>query len=287
MPSPPPLDPSLLVLDPHDEAFFKATTKIDDTQELRDHIRRVAKEAFEVFPYCTIGSYTFARTTISRLSGYAAALAVGVGNGGILLDAGSCFGADARKAEQDGWPTSRIVATDIVPEFWELGHKLFRSSTASFPATFIKADLLDETDIAPGPPSMDAPDLENLTSLNHLRGHVTAIHASALFHLFSEERQRSLALALGSLLAPVSGASIFGWSTGREEVGYSEFEGKVSHPRQFCHSPSSWEALWDGIVFPKGTVTVEAHLGDFDHDVGLRLKGGLPPKRLDWVVRRI
>lgn len=43
-----PLDPSLLVLDSGDEAFFKATTKIDDTQELRNHIQTVAREAYEV-----------------------------------------------------------------------------------------------------------------------------------------------------------------------------------------------------------------------------------------------
>jgi len=90
MPITAPLDPSLLVLDSEDEAFFKATTKIDDTQELRNHIQGVAREAYEVFPYGTIGSYTFARATIARLSGYPKALSLGLGNGGILLDAGSC-----------------------------------------------------------------------------------------------------------------------------------------------------------------------------------------------------
>lgn len=172
-------------------------------------------------------------------------------------------------------------------EFWDLGHKLFRSSSTSFPATFIHADLLDEAQLTPGPPSNDAPDLANLSSLNQLRGHVTAIHAAALFHLFPEEKQRALALALGSLLASVSGASIFGWSTGATEAGFIEFETSVSHPRQFVHSPSSWEELWNGVVFPKGSVKVEARVTDFDHDVGVRLRGGLPPKRLDWVVRRM
>lgn len=153
--------------------------------------------------------------------------------------------------------------------------------------TFIHADLLDQCQLTPGPPLGDAPDLANLSSLNQLRGHVTAIHASALFHLFSEGDQLALARALRDLLGPVSGACVFGWSTGRAEVGFIEFEGKVSHPRQFCHSPSSWEAMWNGIVFPKGSVEVEAYLGEFDHDVGVRLKGGVPPKRLDWVVRRV
>jgi len=287
MPDPVPPDSSLLVLEFDEEVFLKAATNIEDTEELRSHIHRIAREAFEVFPYGTISSYTFTKAPIARLPGYADALSVGLSNGGILLDAGCCFGADARRASWDGWPVNRIVATDIVPEFWDLGHKLFRSSAATFPATFIQADLLDEAQIAPGPPARDVPDLANLSSLNQLRGHVTVIHASALFHLFSEEKQTALALVLGSLLAPVSGASIIGWSTGSTEAGFIEFETSVSHPRQFCHSPSSWEALWNGVVFPKGMVKVEAHVRDFDHDVGVRLKGGLPPKRLDWIVRRI
>jgi hypothetical protein len=86
---------------------------------------------------------------------------------------------------------------------------MFQSSSDPFPTTFIHADLLDQIQLIPGPPSNDAPDLANLSSLNQLRGHITAIHASALFHLFSEEKQLALEHALGSLLAPVSGACIF------------------------------------------------------------------------------
>ena len=46
MPVPP--DPSLLVLDSDEEAFLKAATNIDDPGELRDHIQRIAMEAFRV-----------------------------------------------------------------------------------------------------------------------------------------------------------------------------------------------------------------------------------------------
>jgi hypothetical protein len=46
MPAPP--DPSLLVLDPDEEAFLKAATNIDDSEELRNHIQRIAIEAFKV-----------------------------------------------------------------------------------------------------------------------------------------------------------------------------------------------------------------------------------------------
>jgi hemoglobin-like flavoprotein len=46
MPVPP--DPSLLVLDSDEEAFLKAATNIDEPEELRNHIQRIAMQAFEV-----------------------------------------------------------------------------------------------------------------------------------------------------------------------------------------------------------------------------------------------
>lgn len=69
-------------------------------------------------------------------------------------------------------------------------------------------------------------------------------------------------MSSGSLLAGVSGVTIFGWSIGLAEIDYIEFEGTVSHPRQFCHSPSSWEELWNVVVFPRGSVKVEARIVD-------------------------
>lgn len=38
----------MLILDSENEAFFKAATGISDLQELRDHIRTVATEAYKV-----------------------------------------------------------------------------------------------------------------------------------------------------------------------------------------------------------------------------------------------
>ena len=81
-------------------------------------------------------------------------------------------------------------------EFWELGHKLFRSNPASFPATFVPGDALTDAHLAEhpilptsSPPTVTAPlpDLHSLTSLNPLAGRVTAIYCGAVFHLFPEE----------------------------------------------------------------------------------------------------
>ena len=112
------------------------------------------------------------------------------------------------------------------------------------------------------PPETPVPNLSTLTSLNPLRGHVSAIHASAFFHLFSEEKQLELAKALAGLLSPEPGSLILGAHGGRPEKGERiEYRRPSSHGnRMFCHSPESWIEIWDGQVFRKGTVKVDARL---------------------------
>lgn len=121
------------------------------------------------------------------------------------------------------------------------------------------------------PPVYDAqpepqPDLATLTSLNPLHGRVSAIHASSFFHLFDEEKQAHLAYALGWLLSPLPGSMIIGSHSGAPEKGLrtDKVEGddgvECGSLTMFCHSPESWTELWDGQVFKKGTVKVEAKL---------------------------
>jgi len=43
-----PLDDTLLVLHPKEEAFFKSETGIQDTEELRKHILRIQEDAYKV-----------------------------------------------------------------------------------------------------------------------------------------------------------------------------------------------------------------------------------------------
>lgn len=111
-------------------------------------------------------------------------------------------------------------------------------------------------------PETPVPSLPTLTSLNPLRGHVSVIHASAFFHLFSEERQLQLAKSLAGLLSPEPGSFILGVHGGRPEKGERiESIRPNSHGiKMFCHSPESWIELWDGQVFQKGTVKVDARL---------------------------
>lgn len=130
------------------------------------------------------------------------------------------------------------------------------------------------------------PDLANLASLTDLLGHVSIIHASAFFHLFSEgkysllysvvawynptelfdlEDQRQIAQRCQALLSTQPGSTIFGSHMGAPESGiYSNIGG--ANRMMFCHSPQSWEKLWKdlyGETQIKVVVTLEAKgLGD-------------------------
>jgi hypothetical protein len=151
-------------------------------------------------------------------------------------------------------------------EFADLGHKLFRTTPETYPIAFVPGDAFDPKHLEVVTPFMVAnaptgppPDLRSLTSLNPLRGRVSAIHATSFFHLFNEEKQFHLARALAGLLSPEPGSMIFGLHLGLAEKGFtlSGFSGKH---HLFCHSPESWAQVWDGLVFEKGMVKVQAKL---------------------------
>jgi len=130
--------------------------------------------------------------------------------------------------------------------------------------TFITGNAFDakHLEIVPpftkvNPPPAAPAVLSELTSLNPLRGHISAIHASSLFHLFQENEQLHLARALGALLSSEPGSMIFGAHRGLPEKGTPQRIGDDQRGN-FCHSPDSWTELWDGVVFEKGLVRVDA-----------------------------
>jgi hypothetical protein len=175
-------------------------------------------------------------------------------------------------------------------EFWDLGHKLFRTTPESFPVTFVPGNVFDPEHLsiippftANFPPVTTAPDLSTLVSLNPLRGHVSAIFVSSFFHLFPDDAQLRAARALAGLLSPAPGSMIFG-----KQIGLPEDCEASSARRRFCHTPQSWSELWDGEVFPKGTVRVLAFITEVPKDEVSKI---LPEAKslhlLAWSVTRL
>ncbi|KAI0365628.1 hypothetical protein BV20DRAFT_1038809 [Pilatotrama ljubarskyi] len=287
-----PIDETLYSLEGEELAFMKAQTDIQDEEELKKHVLAVQKEAYAVFPFPCIRRYAFLKFKLPRLPGYDRVLKLGrEREGAILLDIGCCFGNDVRAAAADGFPVKQIVASDLYGDYWRLGHNLFRSTEETFPAKFIAGDAFDPGHLAVVPPVYVAgpetiPDLSTLTSLNPLHGHVAIIHASSFFHLFNEEQQAHLAHALAGLLCPLPGSMLIGSHGALPEKGLrTDSVGPNGNVvSMFCHSPESWTELWDGGVFEKGTVKVEARL--IDHLSFMGMKDG-KSYIMQWSVTRL
>ena len=142
---------------------------------------------------------------------------------------------------------------------------------------FIAGDAFDDTHLETvpafySPPDTPVPQLAELSSLNPLRGHVSAIHASSFFHLFNEEKQLELARKLAALLSPEPGSMLFGMHVGRPEKGLrveairANSKGTEQGVRMFCHCPESWTEMWVKDVFGEGNVKVEANLVEVERD---------------------
>ncbi|KAH0583005.1 hypothetical protein H2248_010896 [Termitomyces sp. 'cryptogamus'] len=284
----PPLDKKLLSLSPEEFDFLKAQTLIEGKDALKEHIFDVQRKAYEIYGYPCIRLFSFTKLKISCLPAYRSVLKlVHERSEAVFLDIGCCFGNDLRKVVADGWPIQNVIGSDLQQGFWDLGHELFKTTPITYPAAFIAGDVFDSSLIAPRAifdeiPQTPRPSLESLVSLTPLQGYVSAIHASSFFHLFSEARQHELAQRLATLLSPIPGSVLFGTHIGRPEKGI--VRGAADEPSLFSHSPESWRDLWDGQVFEKGIVKVEAHLKQVEN---LAMKSTEPFYFLVWSVTRL
>ncbi|KAJ8474110.1 hypothetical protein ONZ45_g16061 [Pleurotus djamor] len=288
-------------LTPKKLAFFKQITGVKSDEEIRQHLIRIQAKSYKVVRYPCIHNFGFTEHRCTQVGAYQRVLQLGrERHGAIFLDAGCCFGVDTRKVIHDGYPIHNVIATDLRRQFWDIGHELFKSTPDTFPVPFITGDMFNPAHLevrrpAYAVPNKEVPALNHLTSLNPLHGQVSAIHVTSVFHLFSEAAQEYLAKALGGLLSPLPGSVIFGSQGALPEKGFTDnasgflMEGPDATPNDtymFCHSPESWINLWDGIVFEKGTVKVEAELRKMKSSESLgNLGGGF--YLLYWSVTRL
>lgn len=141
------------------------------------------------------------------------------------------MGTDVRKLVHDGFPASRVIGSDLRPEFIDAGYALFGDRvTLSVP--FFVSDVFELSSNPPAATKPSSVPLRDVTVLNNLLGRMAYIHTGSLFHLFSEDTQRALATRLTALLrvapeatlgtAPVEGCVIFGKHQGKEVAGVFE-----------------------------------------------------------------
>ncbi|KAI0311427.1 hypothetical protein OF83DRAFT_1151055 [Amylostereum chailletii] len=306
-----PLDDSLYAPDDDEKAFLKAATEIEDDEELKRHILSVQTKAFSLHQYPCIRIFEFTKLKMARLPAYPALLQLGRERpGAIFVDLGCCcappslchtpacaditssrliaVGNDVRKAVLDGYPPENILGVDVSKDLWDLGHEMFRSTPASFPVAFLAGDALSSSFLSPSLPLSipSPPALSTLTSLNPLKGHVSALFTGAFFHLFTYPQQTALAHTLASLLAGHPGALLFGVQGGRpaRELWKPTGSAREMH----CHSPESWRQMWEGAFAGRAEVEVRARLrkeGGGDSLFGTYPLNKDPYQVLEWSVK--
>jgi len=199
-------------------------------------------------------------------------------------------GTDVRKAVYDGVPPSRVIACDILPEFLDIGFKLFKDRETSR-VSYFADDLFSLPEASPlsigsAPQSSD---LSSVESLDQLKGRVTHLFTSAVFHLFSQSKQAEMARKVVTLVKLEKGSLIFGQHVGSVEMGIIHDEWMTSK-QMFAHSPESWKALWNEILtglkgeeFVRDHVRIECAILPTEQDPPV---SGYPA-RLQWSIRII
>lgn len=186
-------------------------------------------------------------------------------------------------------PTDRSNVICSVAGFWDIGHRLFRTTPETYPAKFLAGDAFDDAHLcltAPVSPGSQ-PSVASVNTLSELRGHISVIHASSFFHLFDEEKQFELAKRVGSLLDTRPGSIIFGSHAGLRYKGQ-----RPGIIKSFSHSPQSWTELWEEQIFEKGQVKVTTTMVEVDiaaEKLGrvLPIAVGTKPDWLFWSVERL
>ena len=174
--------------------------------------------------------------------------------------------------------------------FWDLGHKLFRTTPETFPLKFLAGDAFDDAHLSPTAPvpSGPPPPVASVNTLTELREHISAIHASSFFHIFNEEQQFELCKRLGALLDPRPGSIIFGSHSGMPVKG----ERSGTFRKAFSHSPESWTQVWEEQIFEKGQVKVNTVLEELNIALERRERAvpdqeGTKAYWLFWSVERL
>ena len=174
--------------------------------------------------------------------------------------------------------------------FWDLGHKLFRTTPQAYPVKFLAGDVFDDAHLSPtalvppGPP----PSVASVSTLTELRGHISVILACSFFHLFDEKKQLELGERLAALLDPRPGSIILGSHCATPVKGHRHGVFR----RMFCHSPESWTQMWEEQIFNKGQIKVKTIFREVDlstHPLGkiYPAEEGAKFGFLFWSVERV
>lgn len=221
-------------LKPRTRKLFETYSKIAP-DHVESHLHAIRDRAWSVQKYPCIGQWMFLINRTPNLPYYKDIITL-LKAGASILDVGCCFGQDLRYMAADGAPTQQMYASDIVPEFWDLGFDLYLDAH-SMKAHFLKADILEANILDPASPYAQ------------LSGKIDIVLVNQVFHLFDWERQLKAAKNMVCLSRP--GTWVVGYQIGSVVAGARRVKtttggpsGAAGSKSRFFHNPETWQDLW-------------------------------------------
>lgn len=145
------------------------------------------------------------------------------------------MGTDLRKLALDGFPATNLLGCDLRQGFIDAGHKLYQDK-GTCQITFFTSDIFE---LSTTPPA-EVPNtpIHMVKSLEDLRGRLTYVYTGALFHLFNERLQYTLASRLLLLLDFTKPVVIFGRHYGLPKEGVNH-DFKLAYVLLYANSVTS------------------------------------------------
>ncbi|KAI1480031.1 hypothetical protein F4774DRAFT_409193 [Daldinia eschscholtzii] len=233
-----------------------------------EHVVKIRDGAYDVFPYPCLGAFLFLKFNLSTHPSYQEHVLSPLKQPfqdstaePLFLDLGTCFGQDLRKLAYDGALTNRIWASDIDPEFIELGFQLFNDSNK----------LLKDHFLCPGNLLSRSPE----DRLGVLDDKVTILHASHIFHLFSLEEQKTAIDRCLRLLRKDTGKPVL--TLGIQAGSTIPTASLLARIPKYIHNDKSWQELWHEVCGNNTwrdrikTLDVKSELHKFEVESGTEL----------------
>jgi len=218
-------------------------------------------EGWKVWPYPCIGQFRFLDLSISH-SPYYPTILERIKAGENFLDLGCCFGQDLRKLAADGAPSEHLYGSDLRPEFFDLGYKLFRDKD-TLKSKFFVGDVFDPS-----------------SPLSELDGKIDIIYAASFLHLFGYDDQIRVCKRIVKLLKEKKNSVVLGRQVGSSNAGNQTPSNDPTRTR-WRHNEETFKKMWEEVgKLTESTwrveVSSEPWAGESDHGP----QGGNDPSTL-------
>ncbi|KAE9375707.1 methyltransferase domain-containing protein [Stipitochalara longipes BDJ] len=240
------------------------------SDEVEKHVYAIRDEAWNVWPYPCIGQFRFLDLSISHSPHYPAILERLKTGDENFLDLGCCFGQDLRKLAADGAPSEHLYGSDLRPEFFDLGYKLFRDKDR-LKSKFIVGDVFDPSSL-----------------LSELDRKIDIIYAASFLHLFGYDDQIKICKRIIKLLKEKKDSVVLGRQVGDSIAGEQTPRNDPTRTR-WRHNEESFKKMWEEVgklTASKWRVEVSSEPWAGESEDGSRSRDDSSTLRLKFAVFR-